>query len=496
MPTQTAHSHLARFLWVRLLALVFFAAFLSAFVQLPGLCGSHGLLPAQHMIQEATRLLPETWKRVWIFPSFCWISASDFSIRFQCILGLSASAAVLVGLAPGLLMAACWALYLSVAQAGQEFYHWPFDDLLLECGLLAALVAPWRSTWFQPDPAKEVPPSSWEKALALTVLFKCFFLPGLGHLTLGDPAWPTLTAFSLQFWTQPLPTSFGLSLSRFPLPLLKTLMVLVWVLEVGAALLLPCPPRIRRFAFYPLAILALGSAWSGDSIWTGALLLSLCLWTLPDEAFPVKVQERFLKPSTPELPPPSKTRTTRILLRGIYTGILGITSLGFFFGLLGYQPLGKIGVWVYRAVYPSRSFNSYLPTEPLPTHRVALVVEGTAAGTVWKEYGFFTKQDDPSITPASGRFILRRLDARVAASTKSDCQDSPFLAQLCSELLYQNTDVLALLASNPFPTNPPACIRIQKYEYRLANAKERKETGACWIRDCLGDFCPEIRLPK
>jgi hypothetical protein len=115
---------------------------------------------------------------------------------------------------------------------------------------------------------------------------------------------------------------------------------------------------------------------------------------------------------------------------------------------------------------------------------------------VWKEYGFFTKPDDPSITPASGRFILRRLDARVAASAKNDCQDSPFLAQLCSALLEQDKDVLALLAGNPFPGNPPACIRIQKYEYRLANAKERKETGACWIRDCLGDFCPEIRLPK
>jgi hypothetical protein len=217
---------------------------------------------------------------------------------------------------------------------------------------------------------------------------------------------------------------------------------------------------------------------------------------LPDEAFPVWVQERFLKSSSPDLPPPSKTRTVHRLLLGLYTGILGITFLGFFFGLLGGQPLGKVGVWVYRAVYPSRSFNSYLPTEPLPTHRVDLVVEGTADGSVWKEYGFFTKPHDPSITPASGRFILRRLDARVAASAKNDCQDSPFLAQLCSALLEQDKDVLALLAGNPFPGNPPACIRIQKYEYRLANAKERKETGACWIRDCLGDFCPEIRLPK
>jgi len=476
------------------LAFVFFAAFLSAYLQLPGLCGSHGLLPAKFMVSEATRLLPVAWKRLWIFPTFCWISPSDFSLHLQCILGLLASAGALLGFAPGFLMAACWALYLSVAQAGQEFYHWPFDYLLLECGLLAALLAPWRLTWFKPDPPKESPPSSWETALALTVLFKVFFLPGAAHLSLGDPSWPTLEALSLQFWTQPLPTAFGLALSRFPLFFLKFLAASVLLLEMCAPLLLPFAPRIRRFAFFPLATLAVANAWTGDSIWSGVLLLSLSLWALEDDSFPVWIRDSYFKTSS-KTPPNPKPNLLRRSALGLYTAILGVTFLGFFCGLLGFQPLGKAGVWVYRAAYPTRSFNPYFRTDPIPTYRADLTVEGTSDGILWKEYPFRAKPCDPSLKPACGRWALRRLDYRVAEAAYRQCEDSPFLAQLCASLLVQDAEVLSLLAGNPFPNQPPAYVRVLKYEYRLANAMERK-TGDCWVRDSQGDFCPEIKLPK
>jgi hypothetical protein len=495
MSNPSSTYHLARFFWIRLLAFVFFAAFLSVFLQLPGLCGSHGLLPAKIMISEAIRLLPVAWKRLWIFPTFCWISSSDFSLNLQCILGLLASAGVLLGFAPGFLMASCWALYLSVAQAGQEFYHWPFDYLLLECGLLAALLAPWRFTWFKPDPKKEAPPTSWETALALTVLFKVFFLPGAAHLSLGDPSWPTLEALSLQFWTQPLPTAFGLTLSHFPLIFLKFLTGFLLLLEMCTPLLLLFAPRIRRFAFFPLAALAIANAWTGDSIWTGVLLLALSLWTLEDISFPTRVWNYYFKtfPDKPSVPKPNLIRRTFL---GLYTAILGVTFLGFFFGLLGFQPLGSLGVWVYRGAYPTRSFNPYFRIDPIPTHRTDLTVEGTSDGMLWKEYPFRTKPGDPSITPACGRWTLRRLDYRVAEAALNHCEDSPFLAQLCASLLVQDTEVLSLLAANPFPDQPPIYVRVRKYEYRLANAMEREKTGDCWVRDSQGDFCPEIKLPK
>jgi len=495
MSNPSSTYHLARFFWLRLLAFVFFAAFLSAFLQLPGLCGSHGLLPTKIMISEAARLLPIEWKRLWIFPTFCWISPSDFSLNLQCVLGLLASAGALLGFAPGFLMAACWALYLSVAQAGQEFYQWPFDYLLLECGLLAALLAPWRLTWFKPDPRKDAPPSSWETALALTVLFKAFFLPGAAHLNLGDPSWPTFEALSLQFWTQPLPTSFGLTLSRFPFSFLKFLTASVLLLEMCAPLLLPFGPRIRRFAFLPLAALAIANAWTGDSIWTGVMLLSLSLWTLEDISFPTRIQNYYFETPS-ELPWVSKPKLVRRTILGLYTAILIITFLGFFSGLLGFQPLGNVGVWVYRAVYSTRSFNSYFRTDPIPTHRTDLTLEGTFDGTLWKEYSFHTKPGDPSRIPACGRWTLRRLDYRVAEAALNTCEDSPFLAQLCASLLIQDTEVLSLLDGNPFPNTPPAYIRVRKYEYRLANAMERNKTKDCWVRDLQGDFCPEIKLPK
>jgi hypothetical protein len=39
-------------------------------------------------------------------------------------------------------------------------------------------------------------------------------------------------------------------------------------------------------------------------------------------------------------------------------------------------------------------------------------------------------------------------------------------------------------------------VRFRLFTYRMTDAKERRETGAWWIRDYVRDFCPEIRQPK
>jgi hypothetical protein len=489
-------SHIARFLWARLLAFVFFIAFLSLLLQAPALMGSEGLLPVKNMLLEAARLLPETWKRFWMFPTLCWFSPSDNFLILQCVLGLLASAAAFLGLAPGFLMALCWALYLSLTQAGQEFFRWPFDSLLLECGLLAAFVLPWRLTWFRPDPTQEPPPSVWEKTLALTLLFKCFFLPGLGHLVQGDPSWATLVALPFQTLTQPLPTGFGLLVAKLPPGLSKALTATLLVLELAVPILLLFSTKLRRIAFYPLALLAIASAWTGDSVWTGVLLLGLCLWALDDASFPAALGSRFLGPSTPDISLASRTNWFGKGSLAIYSLVFAITLLGFFFGLLGFQPFGSLGNKLYRAVYPLQSFNSYLPTETIPTRRLELTVEGTADGLVWKPYAFPSKPADPLTRPATSRWSILRLDVQMSLAARKDCQSSPFLAQLCSSLLTGNKRVLGLLSENPFPDKPPLAVRVQKQEIRFSNARERREGNGFWIREAGTDFCPEIRLPK
>jgi len=53
---------------------------------------------------------------------------------------------------------------------------------------------------------------------------------------------------------------------------------------------------------------------------------------------------------------------------------------------------------------------------------------------------------------------------------------------------------LRLLRRAPFPDRPPAFIRASLYRYRYTTWRERRETGAWWVRSRVGDYLPPLRL--
>jgi hypothetical protein len=55
-----------------------------------------------------------------------------------------------------------------------------------------------------------------------------------------------------------------------------------------------------------------------------------------------------------------------------------------------------------------------------------------------------------------------------------------------ARLLEGSPDVLALLATNPFPDRPPRFLRALLYEYRMTDLETRRRTGAWWQRTLLG----------
>src|SRR6188508_3425408 len=122
----------SRWLFLRLLGVVYLIAFVSLAVQITGLVGEHGLLPA----------------------------ASDRSLLLRAWGG----AAVL------------WALYLSLTIAGEEFLRFQWDGLLLETGLLAVLYAPfaWRSRL-----SADLEPPAAVRWVLWFLVFKLTFLSGV-----------------------------------------------------------------------------------------------------------------------------------------------------------------------------------------------------------------------------------------------------------------------------------------------------------------------------
>ena len=493
-PRPPAGYHLARFFFVKLLGLTFLVAFLSAWAQMPGLVGSHGLLPAGQMISESTRLLPEAWKRVWIFPTFSWVSPSDFSLGLQCGLGVLASLGVLAGLAPALLLLAAWALYLSVCVSGQVFYNYQWDNLLLELGLLAALTTPWVKTWFRPDPAKDPAPGRWTLVLFLGVLFKLMFFSGLVKLASQDASWTSLTALTFHYWTQPLPNPLSWWFARLPLGVLRGFALFMFFVELGIPLMFFLPARFRRLAFGWMVALQVGILAAGNYGFFNFLSIFLCLWVLDDAAWPERLKRRigFGEPATggPALP---KTQRNVLALYGFLTGLVAVRI---FFGFMGFQPLGTPGGWVHRALYPFRSFNSYGLFAVMTKERPEIVVEGSVDGKTWREIPFRYKPGDPLRRPPQIAPYMPRLDWQMWFAALGDCESSPFLSQLGAAILSGDPQVLALLGPNPFPEGPPKAVRFKLYNYRMTDGKSRRDTGAYWTREYARDFCPELAPPK
>ncbi len=485
--------HLARFVFARLVAFTFLLAFLAAWVQIPGLVGDGGLLPVPHMISEATRLLDGSWKRFWIFPTFCWISPSDFSLHLQCALGTAAALAALLGLAPAILLAACWALYLSLAVAGQAFFQYQWDNLLLEAGLLAAVSSPWRLSWFRPSPGTDRVPGRLETGLFLWLLFKLMFLSGLAKLSADDLSWPALTALSYHYWTQPLPNPLSWFFHLLPLPVHKLVAVLMFFSELAVPFLLVLPARFRRWAFVPFITIQIFIAAVGNYGLFNLLVIFLCVWTLEDGAWPRGAREKLLTARVPEAP--RREPRARIFLLGTYAVVSVVIGVGILVAQFGWQPFGKPGLWVLKSVYPFRSFNAYGLFTAMPKARSEIVVEGSLDGKTWKEYSFKHKPGDPNRMPGQVAPYMPRLDWQMWFAALGDCERSPFLTQMGASLLTGNKRVTRLLGPDPFGGEKPKAVRFRLFNYRMTDWKERRETGAWWVRDYLRDFCPEIRQP-
>jgi hypothetical protein len=69
-----------------------------------------------------------------------------------------------------------------------------------------------------------------------------------------------------------------------------------------------------------------------------------------------------------------------------------------------------------------------------------------------------------------------------------------WLLPFVEKLLQNDQPTLRLLRHNPFPDRPPRAIRAQLYAYRFTTFRERRETGAWWVRRRVEDVLPPITL--
>jgi len=485
---------LSRWLFLRLLGVVYLVAFASLVVQLRGLVGEHGLMPVNEFLARAQDTYGDgAWR---LLPTLLWLDSTDRGLLIVSAGGMALAALLILDIVPLIVLPALWLLYLSLAVGGQDFLSFQWDGLLLETGLLAALWAP--AGWFPSLRLEVRQPSPVVQWLLWLLLFKLMFLSGATKLLSGDPTWRNLTALDVYFETQPLPPWTAWFVHQLSTPVHAVATALVFVVEMGLPLVVFVPARFRwvRLAGAALIIgFQLTIAATGNYGFFNLLTILLCVPLLDDRLLRPVVRLRLTAPQ-----PESPFRRTVVGVAAAV--ILCLSALSFVrelvYTLPGAGP-GAMPLWseqLLGAFAPFRSVNGYGLFRVMTTERPEIIVEGSADGTVWKPYEFRWKPGDPERRPRFVAPYQPRLDWQMWFAALDPIGNRALLEGLVQRLLDGSPDVLGLLGSNPFPDRPPKFLRLMYFRYFFSSPETRAATGAWWSREPRGSLTKPVSLPQ
>src|SRR5437588_588166 len=100
-----------RWIFLRALAVVFFSAFYSLLLQIDGLIGPDGILPAREYLDWLAHHMGLA--RFWLAPSLYWFGSSAHALQGLCWAGLAASVFLFLNYWPKGMVAFCTLAFLS-----------------------------------------------------------------------------------------------------------------------------------------------------------------------------------------------------------------------------------------------------------------------------------------------------------------------------------------------------------------------------------------------
>lgn len=467
---QPAEYHLVSWLFLRLLAILYFSAFASMAVQIEGLVGADGILPIAEKLAAIDQALGQ--EKYWVFPTVFWFDASDSALTAACYAGMAAAVLVLLNWATRLALVVCFALYLSVVYAGQLFMAFQWDFFLLESGFLAIfLTFGSRIVVF----------------LYRLLLFRFMFMGGVVKLASGDPAWANLTALSYHYETQPLPSPLAWYAHQLPDWFDRLCVGGVFFIELVVPFLIFLPRKPRLFAAWSFILLQTSIILTGNYNFFNLLTILLCLFLFEDRDIGRLLPGRLIRRIKAHSPPPGRAATaTAAILAGFTLFMCGTYIWMDRTQLRPSTPLDAL-------VHVASTFglvNIYGPFAIMTTQRNEIIVEGSDDGTTWKAYSFKYKPDQTKKGLSWNIPHQPRLDWQMWFAALKRPNRHFWLVRFLDKLKEGSPQVLALLATNPFPDRPPAHVRAQFYRYRYTTPAMRAETGDVWQREYLGLYWP------
>lgn len=503
----------------RVLGLIYVLAFGCLIPQHDVMAGSHGLASIDALRRRLDRDFPGPAKFFGV-PSTLWLADSDTAQRAMAVVGTLCGVVAMYG-GPwsfyALLVA--WIFWLSLEPRGLVF---PWDTMLEEIGFLALFL-----------PSVAALPTLEATALPLpSVAFMVRWL--LLRLMLGFAKEKFFNTGKKEFlylqgfmvW-MPLPTRLGWLAHHAPTWLLRFALLFMFVAECVAPVLGLFSGPLRVVAFGLLVSLMAGIHATGN--WgffnIGYALLCICLLDTQSSIFDLGHEPWASRLTTW---PDVAVHGVMALMFLVSLFYLVVTNSWLTRSWVNWSPhLFALSPaqqkWYWRLYYvfsplrvlaPFRIVNGFgvFPPKSLPPVRMMPVIEGSADGVTWKQYGYRFMPSFPSSRPPFVAPYHPRLDMYVAyiplgtdtgsymgsmapfSNPYMIAGRSSLMHLILQRVLAGDPKVLRKLGHNPFPDAPPKLIRLGVIAMTPTPLSERKKTGNWWHVERLGTLFPATGL--
>jgi hypothetical protein len=494
---------LARWLWLRALAAIYFSAFFSLLFQVKGLIGQNGILPAGETLAGIAQAAGHN--RFWIAPSLFWISSSTHFIVAVMWIGLLASIAVFLNLWPRASLLLCWICFLAFVSAAGDFSSYQSDGMLLEAGFISVFLAP---PGLRPGLGAAHPPIRLSLWLLQWEWFRIYFESGLVKWLSGDIQWRHLTAMDEYYQNSPLPSWIGWYVQHLPHGFQKATAAGTLLMEFFVVLLFFFPKKWPAGRIVRVALFVIVTLWEIPVILTGNyaflnyIVLSLAILLLDDRTLaswiPARYRDKLALPQTddklPEPEPESSTkRALHALKLTVSTLLLAIIAYDTSFELLNIVmpglPLPSAPVAILD---PFRIANQYGLFAIMTTGRYEIEFQGSNDGQNWTAYPFQYKPQALNERPGIYAPYQPRFDWNLWFASLGDWQQYEIVPLTEERLLDNDADVLTLFRGNPFAQAPPKYVRAVLWQYWFTSMAEKRATGNWWKRQLLGLYAPVV----
>ena len=473
-------------LFHRAMGAVFLLAWASLSSQILLLVGSRGLLPLVDFVEAARDAHSLSF---FTFPSVLAWLPRDGALYWGTLPGMAIAALQILGRRPRTCAALQTAWYLGYVTICRGFLGFQWDNLLLECGFLAAFLPTDRS-------------APLAHLLMRALLFKLYFESGLAKWQSPLHDWRDGSAMTYYFQTAPLPTKLAWYAHHLP----RWWHIFESYATLWMELVLPFAIfGTRRFRI--VAALAF-TIFQGINVATANyaffcyLTVALHVFLLDDAdvtnamAWLRRRAELMLRrphtnasqevKATPQSTPQSTRSRTPVRIVAIAWAFLSLTEAWFQFG----DPTSDNGLtaalvpvleWsrTYRVVNAFHLFSAVTRERIEPEFQTA-----DESGT-WTARDLRFKAGDPLRAPPFVAPHQPRVDFLLWFYGLSYQRQQPTYVATLLARLCEDPSAVADLFQSSLPLHPTS-VRIVFWEYAFTSAAEKHNTGAWWTRHEIG----------